>query len=234
VATKSIKGVFVAGTGTGVGKTLVSCLLAESLRLAGVDVGVMKPYASGSWADTRALKRAAAARESLSEITPVYYKKSLAPVVKFGTRDSKNPAHFHKVMASFHRMARRHSFLVVEGIGGVLVPLQGHFTGADMAKRFGLPVLIVASPSLGTLNHTLLTLEALHARGLVVERIILSGGNRRNEAERTNPSILEKLTGLPVVSIPKISTKAQRTHIIYRWAREFQCLTTRAAVYRLS
>ncbi|MGQ0644919.1 MAG: dethiobiotin synthase [Elusimicrobiota bacterium] len=194
-------GVFIAGTDTGVGKTLVACLLAETLRRRGVRVGVMKPYISGGWADARALKTAARADDSLSEISPVFYPKPLAPAAAALTGHRLPP--LEKVLAAYRRLRRKYSFLVVEGIGGALVPLKNNFTAADLARRFRLPVWIVARPGLGTLNHPLLTLEALRRRGLTVERIVVSGYRGKSLAERTNLPMLRRLTRLPVTPLPR-------------------------------
>src|SRR5687768_16710074 len=135
-------GIFIAGTDTGVGKTFVAALLARALRLNGVRVGVMKPYSAGAWEDTRTLKRAAGVPEPLEEITPVFYEKPLAPIVgNLKLLPGRPPSgDFRKVLAAYGRWCRRYPFLVVEGVGGFLVPLEKNFTAADMARRFRLPV----------------------------------------------------------------------------------------------
>lgn len=198
-----IRGIFVTGTDTGVGKTIISSLLAESLVRQGIKVGVMKPYLSGGWGDARALKKAARSEDEIGEIAPAFYSEPLAPFAA-ATRGNR-VASFQKVRKIFWELRGRHERLIVEGIGGALVPLEGTLTVADMAKDFGLPVWIVARAGLGTLNHTLLTLEALRRRKVFVERIILNRYRGNNLAERTNPSMLKKLTGLPVTLVPPVT-----------------------------
>jgi dethiobiotin synthetase len=201
-------GVFLTGTDTGVGKTLVSCLLIAGLRRLGLDVGVMKPYASGGWHDARALQRAAGNRAPLKQIVAAFLPEPLAPAAAPLLRRNLPP--FSKVLQTLRKLQRRHPFVVVEGIGGALAPLRPGLTVADMAKRFGFPVWIVARPGLGTLNHTLMTVEVLRRRGVGIGQIILSGLRGKSLAERTNPVLLRRLTGLPVLCLPPIKTAAQR------------------------
>ncbi len=204
-------GLFITGTDTGVGKTVVSCLLARELRKQGIKVGVMKPYACGSLSDTQALKKAAGRKDPLSDITPVYYSKPLAPIVREltgsqGDRETgKRKNEFQEVIEKFKQWKKKSDFLIVEGAGGVMVPLYEKFTVLDMMKKFNLPVWVVARPGLGTLNHTFLTCEALKNRGLKIDRIVISGYRGKTAAEKTNPVILRKLTGLPVDVIPNIN-----------------------------
>jgi dethiobiotin synthetase len=215
-----LRGIFITGTDTGVGKTVVACLLARALRANGVDVGVMKPYISGGWDDARALKAAAEAEEPLRDISPVFFRKPLAPAASAFTGDRLKS--FRTVARAYRTCRRKHSFLVVEGIGGALVPLARGFSVADMARWFGLPVWVVARPGLGTLNHTLLTLEALRRRGLTVQQIILSGYRGRTWAEKTNPGLLRRLTRLPVVPWPIFKSETQKETFVKQLAKHIR------------
>jgi dethiobiotin synthetase len=214
-------GVFIAGTDTGVGKTVVSCLLAEALRRAGRNPGVMKPYSAGAWEDTRSLKKAAGAAEPLHVITPVYFEKPLAPGVRALTGKTDGTGEMRRILSAYRALKRDHPFVIVEGIGGALVPLARGLDAADMAARFGLPAWVVARPSLGTLNHTLLTVEALARRKVRTARIVVSGYTGRDEAERTNPVLLAKLTGLPVTVLPEIRNASHRKALVARWSALF-------------
>ncbi len=213
-----IRGIFVTGTDTGVGKTIVSSLLAESLVRQGIIVGVMKPYLSGGWSDARALKKAANSADKLEVISPAFYAEPLAPAAS--SLRGKRVAPFKKVFNAYRQLSRRHDRLIVEGIGGALVPLENDFSVADMAKVFGLPVWIVARAGLGTINHTLLTLEAFRRRKVSVERIILNRYRGNNVAEKTNPPILRRLTGLPVTLLPPV-TASNRARAGRQLARLF-------------
>jgi dethiobiotin synthetase len=199
---------FITGTDTGVGKTVISCLLVEALRRAGKRVGVMKPYASGSWDDTDALIRAAGGKFRRRDVTPVYFREPLAPAV----RGLGSAADLKLILPAFRRMRKGKDVVIVEGIGGALCPVGGRLTIADVAARLGLTAWVVARPSLGTLNHTLMTIESLTRRGVPVERIVLSGTTGATRAERTNPALLKRLTGLPVDVLPRLG---KRKRVMY-------------------
>jgi len=201
------RGLFITGTDTGVGKTYVATGLSAALRRAGVDVGVMKPAESGCRmgagalvpADARALLRASGARDPLDLVNPYRFSEPLAPAVaakRAGIRIS-----IARIMKAFHDLAQRHDRLIVEGAGGILVPLAGRLTYLDLAERLHLPVLIVARPNLGTINHTLLTVLAVRSRNLPIAGIVINDrrGGRRGAAERTNPGVIARLSGVPVI-----------------------------------
>lgn len=215
------KDVFITGTDTDAGKTVVSTLLAEALRRAGLRVGVMKPYAAGGRADARALKAAAGSRQSFAEITPVFYAKPLAPAVRELAAPVDGEKELARVAAAFRSARRDHDAVVVEGIGGALCPLGGGVTAADVAARLRLPAWVVARPSLGTLSHTFLTVEALRRRRVPVARVVVSGYTGKDEAERTNPLLLARLTGLPVTVLPRLAGVAHRRKIVAQWSDLF-------------
>ena len=212
-----MKSVFITGTDTGVGKTTVSTLLVEALRFAGKSVGVMKPYASGGWEDADALIRAAGGGASRAEVTPVFFRKPLAPGVRDLSGRIDGAAEFRRIRKTYESLKRKFDVVVVEGIGGALTPLAGTRTVADLVAELRLPVWVVARPSLGTLNHTLLTVEALRRRRVAVQKIVVSGAKGGDEAERTNPLLLSRLTGLPVELLPKIRNAAHRRRLASRW-----------------
>jgi dethiobiotin synthetase len=179
-------GVFIAGTDTGVGKTVVAALLARALRRKGIDVGVMKPYASGSWEDSEKLRAAAGGRQPLDRVTPAFYAKPLAPAAAYFFPDGGRPPAFGRVVKAFLRLRDEHEFVVAEGLGGVLAPLDPRRTVADLIRAFRLPVWLVARPGLGTLNHTLLSLEALRRRGARVDRAATAAGTSRRRPIRAS------------------------------------------------
>lgn len=171
-------GVFVAGTDTGVGKTLVACALVRSLRETGVDVGVMKPCETGVGPegplDALALQAAAGAQDPLDDVCPERFALPAAPAV--AARAEGRPVDLGRIRAAAGRLRERHSFLVVEGAGGLLVPLEAGFSMLDLARELALPVLLVARGALGTINHTLLSLRALEGRGVPLAGVVLSHG----------------------------------------------------------
>jgi dethiobiotin synthetase len=171
-------GLFVTGTDTGVGKTVVSCALARALRAGGFDVGVMKPCETGVTAagplDALALRAAAGADDPLEDVCPLAFALPAAPAV--AARAEARTVDLGIVRKAAARLRACHDVLLVEGAGGALVPLAPGVAMADLALELALPVLVVARGALGTINHTLLTLEALASRGIALAGVVLSHG----------------------------------------------------------
>jgi len=198
-----------------VGKTVITAALAAWCRWRGLDVGVMKPVATGGrrlgvngrvrWvsADARHLARAAGADDPWSFINPVCYEEPLAPLT--AARRRRQPVALRDVMRAFRRLRARHEVLLVEGIGGLLVPLTVRVSVAHLAKEMGLPVLVVARTGLGTLNHSLLSIACAERHGLPLAGIVFNrtrpraGSAMARVAERTNPEVLRQLSRAPIV-----------------------------------
>jgi dethiobiotin synthetase len=195
-----IPALLVTGTDTGVGKTVVAAGLAAALRRRGIDAGVMKPFATGGSADARLLLRASGARDPVELVSPVRLVPPLAPSV--AARVSRRRIDLMKVGWAFRSLLAAHEVVVVEGVGGLLVPIKPRFTVADFARTLKLPLLVVARPTLGTINHTALTVAAARARGLRVLGIVINHHRRfaRDLAVRTNPRALVEETGVPVLA----------------------------------
>ncbi len=203
------RGFFVTGTDTGVGKTVVTAGLAAAMKRRGIDTGVMKPIASGCRrtreglvsSDAEFLAQASDSPDPLSLINPIVYAEPLAPSV--AARRARQPIEMEQVWQAWRVLRDNHQAMVVEGVGGLLVPLARKYDVADMAREFNLPLIIVARPNLGTLNHTLLTVEAAKHRGLEIAGIIINGfhGDTQDIAEETNPEEIMRLTRLPMLTI---------------------------------
>jgi dethiobiotin synthetase len=199
--------VLLTATDTGVGKTFVACGIARALRAAEFDVGVSKPFASGAvvsggrrtHGDVEALMRAAGSRDPFEIVCPCLFRDPLAPSVAAPREGAR--VDLARAARAVREIARRHDVTVVEGAGGLLAPLTRRVTVADFARRLGLPVLVVARPALGTLNHTRLTVEAARARGLAVLGVVVNHARpgRRGLAERTNTAALRGWCGAPVL-----------------------------------
>jgi len=206
-----MRGLFVTGTDTGVGKTFVGCALARGLRAAGIDVGVMKPIETGVPAegpeDARALRRAAAVEDPLELICPVRFALPASP--EAAARAEKRNASIEPIREAYGTLAARHPFMLVEGAGGLLVPIDAQTDMADLARELDLPLLLVARAGLGTVNHTRLSLEAAEARGLDVFGVVISHstadpaeGEQRNLdglRERLGERLVLELTHRPAV-----------------------------------
>lgn len=200
------KTLFVTGTDTEVGKTFVACAIARHLSARGVDVGVMKPVASGCaregdafrCGDAEHLVAASGSGDPPELVTPVAFGPPLAPTA--AARISGGSLDREKVSSAFAALRSRHDVLLVEGIGGLLVPLDGRWTVRDLAREMDAPLLVVARDALGTINHTALTCESARGAGLDVRGIVLnrlpSGGE--DPSTETNAEEIEALTGVRV------------------------------------
>jgi dethiobiotin synthetase len=198
---KRLRGIFITGTDTGVGKTYVAAGIASALRRTGVDVGVMKPAETGCPVragrliprDALRLMRAAGVKDDLDLVNPCRFRKPLAPAIAAELEGGE--IDIEKIRTAFRKLSSRHNFMIIEGAGGIMAPLSGAFTFLDLAKAFGLPVLVVARPGLGTVNHTLLTIAALKSKGLTLAGIIINHAKKGNagEAEKTNPAVISSL-----------------------------------------
>lgn len=184
---------FVTGTDTGVGKTVVAAGLAAAFRRRGIDVGVMKPVATGGARiseDAQLLIAAAGTRDPLDLVNPVCLAPPVAPLLA-------GDVNLGRVLQAFRTLAKRHEMLIVEGIGGLLVPIRRRFFVADLIRKMALPVVVVTRPALGTINHTLLTVEAARSRGIRILGIVV------NHHDRSAPSIdaatLASIAGVPLL-----------------------------------
>ena len=196
------RGVFVTGTDTGVGKTVVSCALVRALLDAGVDTAAMKPIETGvderGPLDAQALRTAAGDADSLDDVCPLRFAMPAAPNV--AARAEGRTIDLSVIDAAFARLGSRHAATVVEGAGGLLVPIDAQTTMADLARRLRLPVVVVARAALGTINHTLLTLEAARARGLDVVGVVVSHAEGAlSDADRHNLSHLREALGASLI-----------------------------------
>lgn len=188
----------IQGTDTGVGKTLVAAGLARMIVNRRINVGVFKPVASGGLVseDGKLLQKAAKLPDSAYPgIVPLHYKQPLAPWVA-GWKEGK--VDLAKVEKAYQEAKKKYDCLIVEGIGGVLVPMTKDFLAVDWAVKWKLPTLVVARAGLGTINHTLLTVEALQKRKVKVLGVVVNGYKGKSIAEKTNVQALRKLLKVPV------------------------------------
>jgi dethiobiotin synthetase len=197
---------FVTGTDTGVGKTFVACALALALRARGRRVAVLKPVETGVTdgpADALRLRAAAADPAPLDEICPYRLRAPLAPAV--AARLAGVAVDVDRIVAAIARRAAAADVLLVEGAGGLLVPVAGRATWADVAARCGLPLLVVAANRLGTINHCALTARVAAAAGMTVRGIVLSqAAPETDPSAATNADAVRELTGLQVAAIPHL------------------------------
>ncbi len=194
------RGYFVTATDTGVGKTVVTAGLAAALRTRGHDVAVFKPVQSGAAADDPAGDAAILGADCVYA-----FAAPLAPIV--AARAEGRLVELEPLVERAAELAREHELLLVEGVGGLLAPLSPSLDVAGLAVALGLPLLVVARAGLGTVNHTLLTLEAAHARGLEVAGIVLNGDS--DESTNENGALIEQASGVRVLArVPQLADTA--------------------------
>ncbi|MEW5745369.1 MAG: dethiobiotin synthase [Nitrospirota bacterium] len=219
------KGVFITGTDTGVGKTIIAALVIRLLRQRGVRAGVMKPIETGCESiygalmpkDGTYLRAMAEADDSIDLVTPLRFRYPLAPLV--AAELEEKPVDLSRVMSAYEALSKRYEFLVVEGAGGLLVPIArdasplpaphhgSPYFMRDLARDMELPLVIVARATLGTINHTLLTVEHALSEGLNVLGVIInySSPGAGGIAEKTNPDALRELCPVPILgTVPYI------------------------------
>jgi dethiobiotin synthetase len=193
-----VRGFFVTGTDTGIGKTLVTAAVALALRARGVDARVIKPVQTGE-GDAAELKRLVGLSESTAEIAPFSFTAPLAPLV--AARLEGRALDVDEVVERVRALSESHELTIVEGVGGLLVPVGPGWTVADLAAELRLPLLVVARAGLGTVNHTLLTLAEAERRGLDVAGVVLNGyGREADPSEVDNGDLIESFTGVPVIA----------------------------------
>ena len=200
------KGIFVTGTDTGVGKTMVSAALAHFLTERGLNVGVMKPAESGVsdpaglGDDGSLLQWAASSQDSVEEISPYRLRAPLAPAQ---AAEKENCfIDFARLVTTAHILGQRHDFLIIEGAGGLMTPLSGGLLMADLAKEIGLPLLVVTTARLGTLNQTLLTIFAAQQMGIPVAGYIINRMPAQpDEAAETAPHTLSSLASADILGV---------------------------------
>lgn len=220
---------FITGTDTGVGKTFVTAGLASALARRGCNVGVMKPVATGARlrkgklvsSDAEILRRAAGTDDDPDLICPVRFRVPAAPTV--AAEMSGTSVSLDRIVKAYRLLRSRHGILLVEGIGGLLVPIRPRCTVADLVRRLRLPLLIVARAALGTLNHTALTVSAARKHGLDIRGIVVNFGRspRPDPVERRNPREIERLCGVPVFAcLPRLgrSERVRRNRLFDRMA----------------
>ena len=193
--------IFITGTGTEIGKTVIAGGVAASLKHAGTNVGVMKPISAGDTADAQFLKHAAQVDDELVSINPIHLRHPLAPSVaaRIENREIDLPC----IETAFAALQQKYDVVIVEGVGGIAVPLRDDFLVAHLIHQLQLPILIVAQAGLGTVNHTLLTVAFAQQFGLQIVGIVLNthAPEVAGLAEATNPVEIEKLTEIPVIGV---------------------------------
>ncbi len=211
------QGLFVTGTGTGVGKTVLSAALLAAIAAAGERVRAHKPVVTGldepaqsGWPPDHELLASVAGMRG-EDVAPLRYGPAVSPhlAARLAGAAIDPAALLARARATTTAAAGEEETLIVEGVGGLLVPLTDELTVRDLAVALGLPLLIAAGPGWGTINHTLLTLEAARAAGLDVRAVVLTPWPERpSELERSNRATIARLGNVEVVSLGLVGSPA--------------------------
>lgn len=201
------RGFFVTGTDTGVGKTIIAGAIIKAIQFLGHKTCGMKPVESGCGLegdtlipfDGTLLKQYSHSDEPITLITPCCLKSPLAPLPASEIDGIR--VNISEIKNAFHKLQSKYETIVVEGIGGLMVPITEDYFSIDIMKDFGLPLIIVAKPGLGTINHIMLTVHHALEKGLDIAGIVLNYAQppENSLAEETNPRLLEQICQIPVI-----------------------------------
>jgi len=204
-----LKGFFITGTDTGIGKTLISGAVIKAINYLGVKVCAMKPVESGCGREGEILipydgiflKQIAHMQESISLVTPCCLESPLAPLI--ASELDRIDIRLTEITKAFTKLSKLYEAIVIEGIGGLMVPIKKDYYVVELAKEFGLPLIVVAKPGLGTINHIMLTVNYAIKEGLEVAGVIINYSRppENNLAEETNPKLLTQICPVPVIGI---------------------------------
>ncbi|PRX35578.1 dethiobiotin synthetase [Orenia metallireducens] len=203
------RGFFITGTDTDVGKTVVTAGLLATLRKRGYDIGLMKPFQTDFIeAERRLLSpdlefvlKFVDLETDYDLMNPIRLREPLAPSVAAEVEGVE--IDLTKVDRAYEELLELHQGLIVEGAGGLMVPLAKNFLTPDLVKSFELPIIIVARPNLGTINHTVLTVKVARELGIKVLGVIINGLKEAEAgiAEKTNPEVIAELADVPILGI---------------------------------
>jgi dethiobiotin synthetase len=197
---------FITGTDTGVGKTVLTALLARFLRERGVNVAAAKPVCSGGREDARRLRDAMCGALTLDEINPWHFRKPIAP--SLAARLENKPVKLASVLAHLRALQKQSDVLLVEGAGGLLSPLGENFNSRDVIVALRAIPIIVAQNRLGAVNHLLLTLEALPSAVASRAWLVLMSPPRPDVAAKTNAALLSELFSAGrIITIPWLGSQ---------------------------
>ncbi len=197
-----IQGLFITGTDTGVGKTVITATILAWLRHQGLKAGVMKPIETGvdrecssaSNSDALFLRECGSIEDDLTQICPIRLKPAASP---FQAAAIENyTIDLDTILSAYRTLAGKHDWMLVEGIGGTRVPITRDYGVVNLMRDLGLPVVVVARYQLGTLNHTLLTLDVLKQNDIPVKGVIFnrSGPEAPDAIEQDQPRLIEELS----------------------------------------
>lgn len=211
-----VTGFFVTGTDTGIGKTTISCALLHAFAAQGKKVVGMKPIAAGSengqWMDVELLLAASNVNVSRQQINPYAFNPPLAPHI--AAQQINREIDLEVIRAAYRELSTKVDIVIVEGVGGFLVPINQQQNGADLAKILNLPVILVVGMRLGCLNHALLTVKAIQSTNLELAGWVANCVDPQMLAVAENISTLERQLDCPLLDILPFDRETEIQHSV--------------------
>jgi dethiobiotin synthetase len=205
-------GLFVTGTDTGVGKTVVACTIAATLAERGQRVSVFKPVVTGlaeaehGPPDHERLRASARSSQSAADVSPYLFGQPVSP--HLAAEWAGQAVEPHVLRAAAHSALVTGDVLVAEGVGGLMVPLAAGYLVRDLAADLALPLVIAAHPGLGTISHTLMTLECARAAGLDARAVVLTPWPARpSDMQRSNRDTIARLGNVEVMTLDELDLR---------------------------
>jgi dethiobiotin synthetase len=192
----------VTGTDTGVGKTFVTAGTIRFVRALGIDCIGMKPICTGDNRDVVEIAAASGNAEPENLLNPIWYRTPVAPYT--AAMIENLCIDLFAIRTAFEILSKRHSKILVEGAGGIAVPIHANYDFRDLAKDLGLKIIVVAANRLGVLNHTRLTIEAIRSAGLDCSLVVLNSAVQESDiSQSTNLGVLQNLLDVPIIAVAR-------------------------------
>jgi dethiobiotin synthetase len=191
------KAFFITGTDTEIGKTFIAAGLGFVAQSKGLDVGISKPISAGGIDDAKYYQENLKLKDSIDSINPVKFRQPLSPYAAM--KMEKVKIDINKIKKSIQHLKVDRDLVLVEGLGGALAPIKKDYYVADLIKELNIPCVIVARAGLGTINHTLMTIEALKKRKIKIIGIIMNGFDGKEISQRSNAQVIEELSGVKII-----------------------------------
>ena len=226
-----MKSLFITGTDTDVGKTYITAGLAVTLRKMGVDVGIMKPFAAGipqkkgfKSEDVEILANAAQVNDSESLLNPQYFPIPASPYTAW--KNLKIKPKIDSILSSFKNLSKKHSMMLVEGMGGIMTPILKDYFVTDLIKNMKIPAILVTRTKIGTINHTIMTVKMCEKYKIPIKGIIINNFDSDGYKPKELTRDLKSLTKVPVLgTIPFINDLSDDSlYTIYKKNLEFKLL----------
>ena len=199
---------FVTATDTEIGKTFITAGLGYVAQAKGLRVGISKPISCGGIEDAQYYKNKLKLQDNIDDINLVKFRQPLSPYAAMKTE--KKNIDIARIERSIKNLSRDRDIVLVEGLGGAMAPIKKNYYVADMIRALKMPCIVIVRAGLGTINHTLMTIDELEKRKIRIAGIIMNGFDGRDVSQRSNAQVIEELSGIKVIGKIKAKTSFER------------------------